>query len=369
MSFFDEGDEPRQATRPRQPRTSRPRGAAPSDPQQLMIRRAVAAGGALLLIILLVVGVRGCLNSQKKRSLKDYNREVSSLVQESDSQVSKPFFQLLNGGGGGGNAIDLETQVNQFRATAEDLVKRAKNVDTPDDMKPAQSKLVLVLELRRDALAKIASKVPTALGDSGAETAVKQITGQMSAFLASDVVYSQRVFPVISGVLADNKIGGQEIAQSQFLPGVEWLDETFVAGKLGASIKPGSNGKVAPGLHGHGLTSVSVGNVTLQPGVSNRIPAGADTKFLIKFQNQGENDEFNVPVKITIEPTGGSGKPISLTKRVATTKAGSEATVEIPLSSAPPIGTPVTITVAVTGVPGEKKLDNNKNTYPALFTP
>ena len=95
MSFFDEGDEPRT------PRPRRPAGgvAAPPDPQTARIRQGVAAGVILLVLILLVVGVRGCLNSAKKRSLRDYNRDVSSLVQESDDQVSKPFFEALSGGG------------------------------------------------------------------------------------------------------------------------------------------------------------------------------------------------------------------------------------------------------------------------------
>ena len=60
--------------------------AAPPDPQTARIRQGVAAGVILLVLILLVVGVRGCLNSAKKRSLRDYNRDVSSLVQESDDQ-------------------------------------------------------------------------------------------------------------------------------------------------------------------------------------------------------------------------------------------------------------------------------------------
>ena len=321
------------------------------------------------MLILLVVGVRGCLNSQKKRSLKDYNREVSSLVQESDSQVSKPFFQLLNGGGGGGNAIDLETQVNQFRATAEDLVKRAKNVDTPDDMKPAQSKLVLVLELRRDALAKIASKVPTALGDSGAETAVTQITGQMSAFLASDVVYSQRVIPFIQKALDDAGVGGQTIPTSRFLPNFSWLDETLSRRQAGRSIKPGSNGKVCPRPP---RPWPHLGERRQRHAPARRLqphPGRLGRTFTVKFQNQGENDEFDVPVKITIEPTGGAARPINLT-RSASPRPRAGGHVESRCSQAPPIGTPVTITVAVTAVPGEQKLDNkndHRRVHPALL--
>jgi hypothetical protein len=368
MSFFDEGDEPTRATRPRRPSAPRARGGtADVDNQTLMVRRAFALGAGVLVLILLVIGIRGCLDSQKKSGLRSYNRDVTSLVEASDTEVSKPFFQQLNGGSA--DALDLETNVNQLAATADDLVKRARKLDVPDEMKRANSDLVLVLELRRDALRKIASKLRTALSSgSGASKAVSQITGQMSAFLASDVVYSQRVFPEISKGLSDGSVGGQKIPTSEFLPDVAYLDEQEVARRLGASVSPSrSGGAIAPGTHGHGLISVSAGNVTLQPGTANRIPAGSNLTFAVKFQNQGENDEFNVPVKVTIDPQG-AGKTQTASKKVPTTRKGQEATADVTLRNAPPIGTPVTITVEVGAVPGEKKTDNNKNTYPALFT-
>jgi len=42
--------------------------------------------------------------------------------------------------------------------------------------------------------------------------------------------------------------------------------------------------------------------------------------------------------------------------------------VSIPLAQAPPIGTPVTIEVSVARVPGEEKVDNNRQSYTAIFT-
>lgn len=360
MSFFDEGDPPsRRAPRPRRPAV--PRAGASTDHQTLMVRRGVAAGIAILVLILLVVGIRGCVNSSKQRGLRDYARNVSSLVQESNDQVSRPFFETLNKGGA--NAVALQNQVNGLRATADDLVKRAHGLDVPDQVKAAQSAFLLVLELRRDALGRIAEKLPTALGRDNADVAIAQIAGQMSAFLASDVVYSQRVIPGIESALAGAGIAGVTVARSQFLPDIKWLDETQLASTLGASVRP-AGGTVTPGTHGHGLLGVSAGAVTLTPGAANRIPAG--TRALsVKFANQGENDEFNVTVKVTITPT--SGKPIVSTTRVPQTKAGAETTVDVPLKSTPPAGSTATITVEVLPVPGEKKTDNNSQTYQSLF--
>lgn len=366
MSFFDEGDEPRQ------PRPRRPVGgslAAP-DQQTVRTRQAVAAGVGLLVLILLVVGVRGCLDSQKKRSLRDYNRDVASLVQESDQQVGKPLFEQLSGvaGQAGGDPINLETQVNQLRVVSEDLVKRARKQNVPDEMHPAQSNLITVLELRRDALTKIAAQLPNTQATGGGGQAVAKITGQMLAFLASDVLYSQRVIPYIQKALDDAGITGQTIPTSQFLPNLTWLDEAQVATRLGATLQGGTAkaGPVKPGSHGHGLADVTVGDSTLDPEGVTRIPAGSNVTFGVSFENQAENDESNVIVKVTI--TGSSGSPITAQGTAPTSAAGETTKVDIPLRQAPPIGVPVKIDISVEPVPGEEDASNNKKTYSAIFT-
>jgi hypothetical protein len=342
--------------------------AAPPDQQTARVRQGVAAGVILLVVILLVVGIRGCLNSAKKRSLREYNDNVRSLVQESDDQVGKPFFEALSGGAAAsGDTANLETQVNQLRIVGEELVSRARKLDVPDEMKPAQTYFVLVLELRRDGLRKIAQKLPTAQATGGAsQTAIVQITGQMQQFLASDVVYSQRVIPLVKKALDDNGLKGQTISSSQFLPSISWLDANEVAKRLGGSVSPNRpNGPVAPGTHGHALSSTSVNGTDLSTSSANRIKAAPNLTFTVNFANQGENDEHDVVVKVSIE---GAGTPIVGQTTVPTTSAGSSATAEVPIRGTPPIGKPVTINVVVQPVPGEKQTDNNKASYPAIFT-
>ena len=365
MSFFDEGDEPRR------PRPRRPAGGVASapDPQTARIRQGVAAGVILLVLILLVVGVRGCLSSAKKRSLRDYNAEVASLVQESDDQVAKPFFEALSGSGAAsGDTVNLATQVNQLKIVAEELVDRARKIDVPDEMKPAQSNLLLVLELRRDGLRKIADKIPTAQSSGNqSETAVRQITGQMQQFLASDVIYTVRVVPYIKKALDDSEITGQTIPQSRFLPSIAWLDESTVAQRLGGTAPAAARrrGPPAPGSHGHGLASVTVNGTELSSDEANRIPASPNLTFTVNFENQGENDEQAVGAKVEIT---GAGRPITARTVVPRSSAGSSATAEVTLRQQPPVGQPVEIKVTVEDVPGEADSSNNTATYPAIFT-
>ena len=370
MSFFDNDDEPGKGTRtqPRRPSRS-PRS---SEQQTLLIRRGLAAVAVLVVIVLIVVGIRGCLSSQMQRSLRDYNRDVTALIQESDTQVGKPLFEALGGAAvaGAKSPIELQNTVNQLGATAAAEVKRAAKIDTPSEMEQAQRAFQLVLGLRQGAIAKIADKLPTALGKTGADQAIAQITGQMQVFLASDVIYSQRVMPLIAQAFAQNGVSGQVISKSKFFPDISWLTEQTVADRLGASLTPGSAGAgpAAAGSHDLALVSTLASGVDISPDATNRSPAAPPPIFNVTFVNNGENEESNVTVKVTIQGPG--VKTVVTEKRVALIAAGESQTVDVALDTSPPVGKPVTITVSINPVSGENDTKNNSRKYPSnIFTP
>jgi hypothetical protein len=370
LSFFDEGDEPTRvrtrAARPRRPATGS-RGSAPPDRQTARTRQAIALGGLIVLLILIVLGINGCLNSRKDNALKDYNRNVTAVINDSDGSVGKPFFQLMSQGAR--NSQDLQVQVNQLRVAADEDVKRAKAFDVPGDMAAAQRHLELVLNLRDEGLKKIADLIPSALGRGQTATnANKNIAAEMQTFLASDVVYTERVAPLIKDALDKNGIKGQDIAGSRFMTSVAWLNPAYVTDRLTGNATGTGTTQPTPGLHGHGLLSTSIGDKVLQPsstGAVTTVPASANVTFTIKFANQGDSDERNVKVSIRVK---GGGKNITQTKTIAQTKTKAEATVNIPLGQAPPVGTGTTVTVAIAKVPGEENLTNNRSEYTVIFT-
>jgi hypothetical protein len=371
LSFFDEGDEPTRvrtrAARPRRPATGG-RGPAPPDRQTARTRQAIALAGLIVLIILIVLGVNGCLNSRKDNALKDYNRNVTAVINDSDGSVGKPFFQLMSQGSR--NASDLQGQVNQLRLNADEDVKRAKAFSVPSDMSAAQRNLELVLNLRDEGLTKIAGLIPSALGrGQTAEGAMRSIAAEMQSFLASDVVYNQRVAPLIKDAFDKNGINGQQISGSRFMPSVAWLNPSYVSDRLtGSSTGTGTTGQPTPGLHGHGLLSTAIGDKVLQPsstGAVTTVPASANVTFTVKFANQGDSDERNVKVSVNVK---GGGKNITVPKTIAQTKTKTDSTVNIPLGQAPPVGTGTTVTVSIAKVPGEENLTNNRSTYTVIFT-
>jgi hypothetical protein len=372
VSFFDEDVEPARTTartrsRPR-PRGGGGGGRSTPDSQTLLVRRVVFGGILLVVLLLLAVGVHSCQVSQRKNGLRDYNRRVTAIATES-SQTGGEFFKVLTQNSSQ-SPQDLQTAISGYRVQAEQQLKQAQGFSTPDQMKAAQQSLLIALELRRDGLGFIAQRIRTALGDQGdaANRAIEQIAAQMQVFVTSDVLYSARVVPFIRTALADNDVAGQPIARSRFLPDIAWLSPQFVASKLGQTLTGGggrSGQPTGPGLHGTGIDATSYGSTTLQPGVANHLTYTSGQAFTVAFTNQGDNDEFDIKVTVTVVPS--SGRSITLTRTVPKVAKGETAHANLALDRTPPIGEAVTIRVNVAPVPGEKKTDNNKSEYNAIF--
>jgi len=326
-----------------------------------MVRRRWAAGIAIALLIIIVLVISSCLKSEKQQSLKNYNHAVSEIARESDAQVSKPFFTALSGAAGK-SAIDVQVQVNQLRMEAEKLASRTKGLSVPGEMKGAQQNLLLTMNFRVEGITKIAALLPAALGGQGKQVDPR-IAGDMEIFLASDVVYSQRVAPLIQQQLSANGIH-ETTTGTRFLPNLGWLEPSTVEARLGGKSGSEANGAVAPGTHGSALVSTAVGTNTLagEPTL-NHIAGGGSPTFTIVVENTGENQETNVKVGVTVTA---AGKQLTGSHVINTTQPGTKSNVEIPISGVP-LGVASKIQVNVEPVPGETNTENNKQTYLALF--
>lgn len=329
-----------------------------------MVRRSLALGAGLLVLILLVLGVRGCVNAREERAMKDYVSDVSDLVSESQQQ-SEAFYGLLNGPGGRDQAVDVENSLNGFRVQSAQLSDRARDLSHPGGADTAHAFLIETLEFRRDGLAQIADALPTALGDQNRREGTRTVTEQMQTLLASDIVYSQRFVPALQRALREKDLTGEvRIPASKFVPNVQWLQPSFVADKV-SGVRTGSGGEAAPGLHGTGLGTVSLGGQALSPGGSVSIAASDDLKAEVQVANQGENTETDVPVRLTI---GRGDDAIEAEETLDTIAAGETKTVTITLGEQPPVGQNVPVQVKIEAVPGEEKTDNNEASYTAIFT-
>lgn len=328
--------------------------------RQIMVRRAVGAGVVVLLLILIVLGIRGCLNARKERSFENYVRDLNAIAAQS-KQLSDDFFNRLSDPGNL-SPLSFEAEIKSYRGSAESLADRVDSLDTPDELKGAQSELELSFDLRRDALTGISDNISTALGTEGRSRAVNSIADYMRYFLASDVLY-QRASGEIDAALEDQGVD-ERAPESVFLTAPErWLDSLQVTSAL-AQVSGGK--QASGGTHGLALyqTIIKPGDVNLDPTSAATISGGGPPQIDVEVQNQGDSQETDVGVNF--ELTGGS-QTISGDTTIPRIAAGGIQTAAMPIDPAPDTGQELTLEITVTPVPGERIADNNRSTYQITF--
>jgi hypothetical protein len=336
-----------------------------------MVRRTLAIGAGLLVLILLILAFRGCLNARNEQAIKDYVGGSTELIDQSKLEGNQ-LFELLGGAGDQDDAVDAANVVNGLRSESATLVDRANDLDAPDEVSTAQTNLLDALELRRDALAAVANALPGALADEERRESTADIAEVMQVFLASDVLLKYRFMPSLQQSLRDedllNEVTLPRQGRLEFVPDVQWVDPGFVADEIAGLRGTGGGGDdeaAAPGLHGNGLGTVTLGGVALVPGASATVPLSDDLSFEVQVVNQGENNETDVNVRVTV---GEGNDATELEEAIPEIAIGEQQTVTIPLAERPPTGENVPVTVEVEPVPGEEMTDNNTAEFTVIFT-
>lgn len=358
---FQEGERP---TRP-----VRPRGQGPQEVQQtILMRRLIAGGAAILILILLFVGLKSCLNSRKDSAYRSYATDVNALLASSNAE-SKALFQALSTppkNGASDATLDVQNIVNTQAQDAKDLVSRAEELDHPGELDAANNWLVQTLEFRAGALDQIADSLPAALGDKDTKPAIDKIAGQMQAIVSSDVIYLQRAYPDLISSFEERGIS-EQFPQTRFLPTdqiLTWLDPKGVEDQLAKVSGGASDEEATPGLHGTGIGAVTVGGTELTEGDVNRVAVEGAPTFEVQVENQGDSEETQVQVTVTVA----GGKAITAKQSIPRVAAGEAATAVIPLGQAPSTDGVSTVKIEVAPVPGEGTKDNNSAEYEVAFT-
>jgi hypothetical protein len=383
LSFFDDGDEPRTSVRSPRPQPRRPaRGRRSTDDRTLLIRRGVAAGVILVVLIGIVLAIKAVLDNQALAGLRTYNDNVTTVVQDEQSSVRDQVFRTIDNALNSSNSIDVQGSLQQFVSQEQSYYRQAQGWSVPAQMVGAQRYYVEVLGLRSEALAGIENEMQTALGpSSGQGTAIKLIAGDMEKLLASDVLYADRVQPLIDQALAKAGIAASAPA-SPFLPDVTWLVPTTVAARILGYVPTSLGGSKPPAgtLVGHQLVSVAVkaadGTTTpLSTTGVNPIPyTSAGVTFVLTFTNGGTVQEHGVQTQISFFKAGISTSCLKETGQVNTTNPGVTYYQSILFDGARCtsvsgyLNQVLQMTAEVLPVPGESNSKNNSLSFDVKFT-
>jgi len=351
--------------RPRQQRSGRPPGGSGRPPgsqhdPEVQTRRLIAVVVIVVVVIVLALLVKSCSSSQTTTALKNYNANVSTLIDESTATGQTVFSDLKSGDSG-----DLANQVQ----AANSQLSKAESFSVPSQMAGAQSYLVSAMKLRAQAISRIADWAPQAQSKSTSKDAVYNISVGTSELYGSDLLYKTFVVADIAkalngdGIPIGTSAGEQQINGAQVVHDLGWLQSAWIADTIGAqmSTAQANQNNDQPGLHGHSLNGVTVGGVTLSQTSTNTIPVSNARTWVLSVTNGGNFNEFDVGCSITIAGLSDTG-----TGTIAETFAGQPASCTVHLPSAPESGT-YSVTARIAAVPGETNLTNNVITYSVQF--
>jgi hypothetical protein len=201
---------------------------------------------------------------------------------------------------------------------------------------------------------------------------VATLTAKAQLLTASDVVWDELYRVPASQELTALGITGVVVPESHFISNPELVSArsfSILFGRLHPASTGGAPSGTTSGKHGDALVSAKVlpQGATLSTSTSTVVKVSADLSFLVTVQDSGDFQELNVPVTLTI--TAG-GKPIVQRHSIQLIQPAQQQTVSFGNFNLPPtaFGANATVKVEVGVVAGEIKTDNNKATYPVLFT-
>ena len=159
------------------------------------------------------------------------------------------------------------------------------------------------------------------------------IAGAMEIFLASDVLYSQRVAPLIQQTLASNNIHGLTTSPTQ-LAAKHRLARTDDRRRAhDRTVELGPERATVAGHHGSALSGVSVGGTALEPEPAlNHIKATRqpDVHGQRRRRRRIPRDERQVDLTVTA-----AGKQLKASQAIEKTEPGKTASVNIPVTGVP----------------------------------
>ncbi|HEY6962352.1 MAG TPA: hypothetical protein VI408_10730 [Gaiellaceae bacterium] len=371
FDFFD--DEPAtteaQPSRVRLPRRGG-RGTGmrrPAGPPRGLTPILRLLGAVIVLVALLVVFgllIQSCASTSKKDTYANYMGDVQKIAHGSQDDGSAVANALTSGQKAGAMASTLSGIADQERQN----VAQAQRLDPPGPLRPENQQLIEALQLRISGvsgLAKAFQQIASSpkSGDAGT------LAAQGDRLVASDVVWDDLFKTPAAAEMQKQGVKGVAPPDSAFVQNRQLFTESSLTLLLQRLQGTSSTGKVT-GLHGTGLVEVKAnpGGTALSSSSENTVTATTDLSFAATVKDTGNFQEVAIQVTMTLQKDTG-GHAIVQTQKIPVINPGQEKTVTFSgINVSGYFAVKSHLSIDVKAVPGETRLDNNKASYPVIFS-
>ena len=192
------------------------------------------------------------------------------------------------------------------------------------------------------------------------------LAAQADRLLASDVVWDDLFAAPATLELKRQGVSGVPVPDSNFVANRDLMTERSMALLL-TRLKGATTGGTPTGIHGTNIVDVKVlpGGQVLSQTTENTITATTDLAFVVTIADSGDSQEVGIKVTLTIQKPQGA---IVKTKTVDLINPGQNKSVTFTDLGQVPFAQKTTVNVDVAAVPGEHNTDNNKASFPVIFS-
>jgi hypothetical protein len=372
FDFFD--DEPatteaQSGSRVRMPRRGgRGRGAGPRRPAGPAhgLTPILRLLGLIVVIVAALVFfgllLQSCASTSKHDRYQSYMTKVGTIAKSSEDDGTAVANALVTPAA---KATTLGGTLSGLAEQERQNVTAATKLTPPGPLRDLNQRMIEALQLRVSGvqgLAKTFSDNPTSKATGEAQV----LSEQGDRLIASDVVWDDLFSGPMQQQLAHEGVSGVSVPDSNFVSNRDLTTERSMSLLL-TRLKGASTGGTPTGIHGTNIVDVKVlpGNQTLSTSTRNTITATTDLAFVVTIDDSGDSQEVGIKVTLTIQKSQGA---IVRTKKLDLINPGQQKSITFSDLGTVPFAQTTTVLVDVASVPGEHNTDNNKASFPAIFS-
>jgi hypothetical protein len=253
---------------------------------------------------------------------------------------------------------ELQKRLDAMIKDSKTIAADAAKIPVPEEMKDANTYLMVSLNIRTSALESYKPAIFNALADTDLEVSGKQVS-----LALKDLAFSDRAFAMFKDkaaqVLKEREVTFVATPASIFIAGDTEFEQATVLEFL-RSVK--ESGDLTE-KHG-----ISISEMVVEPAAVSEddgvfvLPQAATITVTITIENQGNQLEVNIPVTATLKSET-QPKPQQKKSSIGSLAAGQKKTVKI-TGLKPTLGDIINmLSIEVGPVPKESFLDNNVSEY------
>ncbi len=340
----------------RRPAGGPPHGLTP------MLRLLALLAIVVALLVFFGLLIQSCASTSKHDAAKSYVDKVATIARSSQDDGTAVANDLITPGA---KAVDLATKLRNVAAQERQNVSAAERLSPPGPLRDDHRHLIDALQLRVSGVQGLAdtfaanptSKIP------GEATVLSE---QADRLLASDVVWDDLFKGPATAELQKQTISGVTVPDSKFVSNRDQTTEGSMSLLL-KRLRGTTSGGTPSGIHGTNIVDVKTlpGGQTLSATTTNTVVATTGLAFVVSIQDSGDSQEVGIKVTVTIQKPQGA---IVRTKTLGLINPGQTKSVTIGNLGQVPFAQKTHVNVDVATVPGEKDPNNNKASYPVIFS-